>query len=166
MDRYKRDWIKNRLLCGLRAIVNPDEPDPFGATKHMRYYWKKRIKTPGWHEGSHGGARNVKFTEDQRRGLHFLIHKKLIDAPHTSFSKLVSYAKSFGYNISKPELSALLKKWRWSAKVPSEEQIQKYSIKNIEYYGDYVLEILNLPWYRIKYLDESHFRASGEKIEF
>lgn len=49
---------------------------------------------------------------------------------------------------------------------PSEEQIQKYSIKNIEYYGDYVLEIFNLPWYRVKYLDKSHFQASGEKIEF
>jgi len=158
--RYTVAYYKNRLLAGFTAITNPRK-NPFLVSKHVRYYWKKKILHKNFHKNTHGGVRHIKFNKKEQNGLHLLIRKKLLEQPHTSFCSIISYVKQFNYIITKDYISKLLKKWRWSPKISSEEQIQKYSIKNVEYYVDYLLEIQTIPWHHIKFLDESHFRASG-----
>ena len=159
--RYNTAFTKNRLLSGFVAITNPRQ-NPFLVTKDIRYYWKKKILVKNYKCGKQGGARKFKFTKDESTALNFLIRKKLLAQPQASFNDIISYVKRFNYDINKPYLTRLLKKWRWSSKLSSEEQIQKYSISNIEYYADYLLEISSIPWYKLKFLDESHFRASGK----
>jgi transposase len=63
----------------------------------------------------------------------------------------------FRFDVSITTISKTFKKWRWNLKVPSRFQIQKYASENIIYYGIYLLQISEIPWGRLKFLDEGHF---------
>jgi len=61
------------------------------------------------------------------------------------------------YPISKETTRKYLVKMGWSWKVPSRFQIYKYNISNMIRYIDYIEEIQQIPFHRLKFFDESHF---------
>ena len=52
--------------------------------------------------------------------------------------------------------------WRWSFKRASYEQLGKFSAANIEYYGTFLLAIQEIPYAKLKFADEGHFRSKGK----
>lgn len=67
----------------------------------------------------------------------------------------------FDRKITRPVLSRLLTQMGWSGKIPTEFQIQKYTLKNMIRYVDYLKLVQNLDdWRRLKFLDESHIVSS------
>ena len=65
------------------------------------------------------------------------------------------------FKVSLMFVSRIFKKWRWSFKKPSYEQLNKYTQENILYYATYQHCIKEIPWYRLKFADESHFNSKG-----
>ena len=67
-----------------------------------------------------------------------------------------------GLNVSATYVKNVFKKWRWSWKKPQFKQINKYSIKNISYYADFLSWLYSVPNIRqVKFLDEVHFMSKG-----
>jgi len=54
-------------------------------------------------------------------------------------------------------VSRIFKSWRWSYRIPERKQLLKYTKANILYYGTYITSIYNIPWERLKFVDEAHF---------
>jgi hypothetical protein len=63
--------------------------------------------------------------------------------------------------VSRSWICRLFKRWRWSFHSLKVEQVQKYRPDNVAYYGTYLESILQIPWVKIKYCDESHFISKG-----
>ena len=75
-----------------------------------------------------------------------------------------SAARPFGFYCSKQYISKVFKQWRWSWKKPVMKQIQKYTMKNIEYYYGYMYWLQSQDWTKLKFMDEVHFVAKGTFI--
>jgi len=66
---------------------------------------------------------------------------------------------SLGVPLSRQWISRLLQRLDYTQKVVNYRQKEKFTIENLQYYGLYAVCIQQYPWSRIKYCDESHFRA-------
>src|SRR5690349_20134467 len=67
--------------------------------------------------------------------------------------------RAASFNVSMMWISRTFKAWRWSFKKPDYKQLQKYSWKNIEYYGIYLAAVQEIPWAKLKFADEGHFKS-------
>ena len=70
-----------------------------------------------------------------------------------------------GYNVNLMFISRAFKKWRWSFKRPSFEQLHKYTRDNVLYYAVYQQQVKAIPWRHLKFADESHFSSRGSLLE-
>ena len=69
-----------------------------------------------------------------------------------------------GISVSRMFIERTFKNWGWSFKKASVEQLQKYSHQNIEYYGIFLDAIQEIPWIRLKFADEGHFKSKGKYL--
>jgi len=58
--------------------------------------------------------------------------------------------------LSNATLSRFLTKHRWSWKIPTLVQLNKFSPKNKQAYAHYLASVLNIPVEKLKFMDESH----------
>jgi len=65
-DRGDRYLVGKMLVDGekVRNVQRLFDIKNLNVTRGVRQYWKRKVMQPGWHAGSHGGARNVKFSFD------------------------------------------------------------------------------------------------------
>lgn len=61
-----------------------------------------------------------------------------------------------GYQFSRTVLSKFLRRNRWSWRVPTRVQLNKFSLANKKYYAHFIASIMDIPVDRIKYMDEAH----------
>jgi len=62
-----------------------------------------------------------------------------------------------GINVNRMFISRILRSWRWSWKIPVRFHLYKYTKDNIDRYMHWVHWIQDIPWDRLKFLDEAHF---------
>lgn len=87
--------------------------------------------------------------------------------PIQNIRDLVKDLRSYGCNFSARYVKCIFKRWKWSWKKPQFKQLNKYSIKNIEYYGSFVFWLHSLTdWKQVKFLDEVHFVSKGIVVHF
>jgi len=79
--------------------------------------------------------------------------------PTARIPRYVRIASEAGYEVNEMYISRTFKEWRWSFKKASHEQLQKYTQSNISYYLQFVSSIQSIPWCKLKFLDESHFKS-------
>ncbi len=66
-----------------------------------------------------------------------------------------------GVRVSRAWLSRMFRRWRWSFKKLNHKHVDKYTPRNIAYYGQYLAYIRTVPMNRIKYMDEASFSSRG-----
>jgi transposase len=80
------------------------------------------------------------------------------------------FLKQHGFKVQTQFIARIFTRWAWAWKKLIQRQIEKYSKKNVGKYLDYLLGIDDVPYERIKFVDEAHFvskdlhnrRAMGE----
>lgn len=129
-------------------------------------YWKKKVLQPSFHSQQLGGCRHFKFTEEEHQNFRVLLW---IHAKEDPTKKLRDYQNSlevYGYFVSKEFIRKIFVEWKWSWRVPSYKQIQKYTEKNLKRYSDYITWISSRNLLNLKFLDEVHFVAKSKVLIF
>lgn len=81
--------------------------------------------------------------------------------PTQKLADLVAILECHHFVCSKELVRQIFKKWRWTWKKASYSQLNKYTVKNIQYYGDYMYWINHQDRMKIKFMDEVHFVPKG-----
>ena len=127
----------------------------------MCYYWAKKVEDPTFCSENWGGARNSKY-EGLEDVIQNLIWNFITAQPQCTLKEVCLYLNSLEINYTHSNLSKLFKRWRWSFKIPTVQQIEKYTFDNLEYYLQFCERLLTTPdLRRVKFLDEVHFDSKG-----
>jgi len=161
-----RQPFQRRLneLCFFYAIGTAKGPirkvaKKFFCSPDKVVYWRRKLSDPTFHPEKRGGARNRKFQGRRENKLHLLIWSYCKQNPCAQLKDYVLFAKCHGYKINRMYLSRLFRQWHWSFKCPEFKQINKFSASNIRCYVNFLLEIRQIPWSKLKFLDEAHIAA-------
>jgi len=135
----------------------------FTTTRPIAKYWREKVLNPNLHSGKWGGSREHKYTKED----HLKIQMKLWDTCRLSpLSRLGEYrraCRSLGDKFKKIGLSTISRvfaSWRWSFKKPNRKQFNKYKSQNMTYYIAVKHYLQNIPWVKLKFIDESHFKSA------
>jgi len=105
-----------------------------------------------------GGKRWTKFSVSKSKIMSLVLWKMVKDAPDKfTLAGLVQQMRQIGFDVNTKFLGRIFKTWRWSWKVPVRFHHAKYSADNIDRYLNYILWIQDIPWYKLKFVDECHF---------
>lgn len=155
----EKEFFNFRLRVGLHAISHGPAKTTvsFGTRRGMNRYWRNKLLDPNFHNKRHGGGRYVKFGA-MRPVVHALIWAALKHNPLLSIPEVSEFMRSnTNFEVNDQYVARLFKKWKWSTKRPVRHQINKYTIRNIGYYCDFLWGVKDIPWKNLKFLDECHF---------
>jgi len=85
---------------------------------------------------------------------------RLISLPLSRFSE------RSGMNVTRSKVQRSFKSMNWSWKLPSIVQLSKFNAENIRYMGKFLSFVQEIPLWRIKALDEVHFRSKSIAFAF
>ena len=154
----KQAYYDLRIRAGLFAIDNsPTESvSVFGFGKAFHKYWKTKLQDPTFHSSTHGGKRYTKFGQYDSV-VHSIVWARLKRDPTTHPAEVCEYLAAHNIQINMRYVQRLFCAWHWTRKKPVRHQINKYKLKNILYYYDFLWGIKDIPWIKLKFLDECHF---------
>ena len=154
----KHDYHALRIRAGLYAIENVPEESVsiFGFSKGFHNYWKSKLLDPTFHSNAHGGKRYTKFGPYDNI-VHSLVWACLKRDPTTHPVRVCAFLAEHNVQINMRYVQRLFVSWHWNRKKPVRHQVNKYKIKNILYYYDFLWGVKNIPWLKLKFLDECHF---------
>lgn len=170
-------WWKFCLENGLHAIKNglSNTSKSFHVGLKFAKYWAKKLTDRNHHWNNHGGKRYLsifssvnicyrhqKFSDAEKRLIQIILWHYVNDNPTHNIADYVRILDQHHLSCSREFIRQIFKKWRWSWKIPNYFQLNKYTTKNIEYYGDYIYWIRQEDLRRIKFMDEVHFVARGK----
>jgi len=151
-DRILLVYYSVLYLCFNRAAKQRD-------THHCRaWYWThKWYLFDVFHPASHGGVRKATFTEKELPAVHralLLILHLLPTVNETGLCNILSFI--FQRLVTRPVLGRILTKLRWSWRVPTRVQLNKFTPENLTRYARYVEGIQAMDWANLVFLDEAH----------
>jgi hypothetical protein len=128
----------------------------------IRYWFIKFHDPENFHPGDHGGRKNQGTFKTWEFPFVVesvcLFFKENPEASLTEVCEDLSYI--FDRRVTKPVASRFLRHvMKWSWRIPTQFQIQKYSEANIEYYINFIDWIQQIDYSRLKFMDESHIVA-------
>lgn len=137
----------------------------FGVHHSTAQYWQKKLADPNFHGNDWGGNKTFKYGEDGQTLFEHTLWSLLKECNNLTLKEMADVCTERSQlPISVNMVHRQLKNWKFSKKVAFPIQRAKYTVKNIEYYAQYVLWFFNLPTFlNVKVLDESHF--DGRKLQ-
>jgi transposase len=123
-------------------------------------YWSRKASNPTFRDAPWGGNRSADG------GLSSLVARELIwellqTNNQPTLRELSEHLREAGVHYQRSSVSVLLKKWRWSFKIPTVEQIHKYTPTNVQRYIDVCQWYSVADLHRLKFVDEVHFDPRG-----
>lgn len=118
------------------------------------YYLKKTTRTS---TNTHGGVRRTLYPDSVHRLICALLWDYVKENPCGTLKWFASKITEFGFPVNVFYIQRIFKKWRWVHKKASRVQIHKYTKANIIRYINFVVGVWEIPWRRLKFLDECHF---------
>jgi hypothetical protein len=92
------------------------------------------------------------------------MHPEVIDFfVFFSFDAFHKILRDAGHNVSAGWLSGLIKSWGYSFKKVEYRQMNKFTDENMRYYATFIESMQHIPYKRLKFLDESHFKSKGKQ---
>jgi hypothetical protein len=110
----------------------------------------------------------MKFTEQQHQQIKTILWLEVRIDPTQSISSYVRGLHRRGFLCSREYVRRIFHQWRWSFKKPTYRQLQKYTVRNQEYYFGFLIWLASkrAEWQHFKFMDEVHFVSSGTSILF
>ena len=127
----------------------------------LAYYWRKKFLNPHFRESSWCGDRTSKYPL-LKNHLRSWIWNFLKKNPASSLNEIKNFLNELGVQYSRSTISRLLKMWRWSFKVPSSVQKEKFTIRNMTYYIKFCRWLKLADLTNVKFIDEVHFDPRGK----
>lgn len=161
--RFRGDYIIRRRYAGALAVRVgiAKAARCTGLPQYIVQYWRDKFLDPSYHPKSWGGRyRQHRFQVAIHIALFHLCKQNSTYNLREFRTKLRELNPN--WNISLSTLSRIFKSWRWSFKKPDRYQYLKYRRENIERYVAYLAGIDDIPWIRLKFLDESKFISKGK----
>jgi len=118
---------------------------------------KKKYHDPTFHSLAHGGFRHCKFSSDELQLIKSSLWLSMKQNPSQALNHYVDNLKNLGYFVNTMFISRIFKSWRWSFKKPNRSHLLKYTSQNIKNYVNFSVWILNIPWLKLKFVDEVSF---------
>jgi len=165
-NQYRTKYLRstkrfNLVLCyhSLRGIWGKSSiAKIFGTTRNRITYWEKKALNPNWHSGTWGSYRWSKFSVPQKKMLRLYLWYLVTKAPDKfTLGGLVHEMHKVGFDVSRMYISRIFKSWKWSWKIPVRFHKSKYTSDNIDRYMNYLFWVQDIPWAKLKFVDESHF---------
>jgi hypothetical protein len=126
-------------------------------------YWCEKVSNPNFHASNGcGGNRGTKFSALEMHEVSTVVWNTINSQNQVTLQEIVSAVKNNGFRVTRMWVSRLLKKWRWSFKIPAVTQREKYTLSNLEYYVDFCSWLSNVDWKRVKFVDELHFDSRSK----
>lgn len=97
-------------------------------------YWKKKVQDAQFHAGDWGGPRWSKYPGAQLEIKEIVWNFINTDNQQPTLREIKIHLEEHGYELSRSTISRLLQGWRWSFKIPTVTQGEKYTLSNMEYY--------------------------------
>ena len=138
--------------------------EAYGVSYQLALYWFQKFINPAYHPNTHGGARNFKFSADDRYELESILWRIAKEHPCWRLAEFKQQVAESGFDCNDEFIRCIFKTWRWSWKKPDPKQPQKYTLDNLNYTIEYALWVRSIPFDRLKFLDESHFNSKGKWI--
>lgn len=164
--RLKQFWFGiHAIKKGVRRTVTRYRGLDINRTK---YYQKKVQENVYW--GNHGGVReeNTEICYEQFIEVSKFLTHLLNYEPTLSLCSYVDWIDiMFDFQMSKSWVSDVLYNYLgFSRKKAVVMNKDKFSQRNVDYYGEYLCWIREVDAQRLKYLDESHFDGRMSKIRY
>lgn len=151
---------RERYLLGFYSITllsYAEAARTLHTNRGRAFYWTKKLLDPTWRSNTHGGRRRGTFTQDELKTINQRILQYLQSRPSASLNSVTEFlSRAYNRRVSKSVTQRLLKKLGWSWRIPTGFQIQKYTLRNMARYLDYIRGIQKIPPPKIKFLDEAH----------
>jgi hypothetical protein len=120
-------------------------------------YWVNKFVDSTFHCSSIGGDRKSIFKGYEIAIVNDAIATYLKDNPKSRSPDLKAHLEYvFDRTISDDVQKSLLYNIGWSWRVPTAFQIHKYTLQNMIYYAEFLLEVSRIPIHKLKYIDEAH----------
>jgi hypothetical protein len=105
---------------------------------------------PQFHRQTHGGQQNEKFDAFTRNFVYVSLWNILLKNPLGNVPFFRQKLQELDFNASNDDVRAIFCSWNWSWKIPSVQQLLKYTLSNIEYYFTFVVAIKSIPLEKMK----------------
>lgn len=119
-------------------------------------YWLLKTSNHEFHPLSWGGVRVEKYP-GKKLTIQALVWELIKSTPQSNLLEMKTHLQKFGYELSRATICNYLRSWRWSCKIPTITQIQKYSFNNLLYYVDFCRWLNFVDLRSVKFCDEVHF---------
>lgn len=130
-------------------------------------YWKRKTSDETFHsEFPWGGPRSFKFSAEQKEFIKIVL-KQVIDMDNQlTIHEMTSIVCNVtDLDITTSMIYGILQEWNFTPKVAFPVQRDKYTVKNIMYYTEFIKWFAQLPSYQnVKVLDECHFDSRSKYL--
>jgi len=160
LDHEKEKNYKKMVAMGKCALRYGTRfaAQTFKEKDHIAYYWKRKVSEPDFHPKTLGGGEpKYPAIEVQTIVWEFVQTRRQI-----CLREVQVHLETNNISYSRMTLSRMFTTWRWSFKIPTVMQQQKYTLENMRYYVDFCnwfgtrsLDQLR----KLKFIDEVHFRT-------
>ena len=133
-----------------------------GVDYHTVKYWKMKFENPLFRSDPWGGAGRQGYSPADFNQIRRIIGVLLLENQQPNLLEISTELRRRGFPYSRSSISRLLKKWRWSFKIPTVFQRMKYTEDNILYYNEFLEWFVRTDPIRIKFVDEVHFDKRGK----
>jgi hypothetical protein len=143
-----------------------------------RYHCQK-FSDPGFHSGSLGGPRHLRFPEDEGVIVDTLLFRLILLNPVQTSSELAVCCVAvmrlhqatrcvqaamwdlYGVDVQPRWICRRIDQWGYSFKRVRYKLALKFTAENLRYYGNFIFSRWDIPWLHQKYADEAHFASYG-----
>jgi len=128
-----------------------------GTHRGRAWYWTQKFHRHSFHPAKHGGVRHATFKASELIVVHKTILVTLQNLPTIDVNGLCNILSfTFQRCVTRPVLYRILKKLRWSWRIPTRVQLNKFTAENMWHYIHHLDAIQDIEWNRLVYLDEAH----------
>ena len=162
-QKWRREFRRYRVLMGKQSMKYglDSAANTFQMHRESVKYWCRKVLDPTFHSQSWGGARHWLLKGEKRRELLHLIWFFCKRRPLSNLAEIRNFLLQNGFDVKLSFLRSVFWRWRWSFKKPSVHQMLKYRLENVLHYVTHCKVIQGLEKSKIKFLDESSFKARG-----
>ena len=131
-------------------------------TRFKTRYWTLKAIDPSYHPNPWGQGRKPIFSKAEAPIVRAAVWNLLRHDKHDHInltSLCEKLQRKFSRRVPVSCMSRLLTSWRWSWKIPTRIQLQKFTHRNMSRYLHFSCLIQTLDWKKLKCADECHVVA-------
>lgn len=127
------------------------------STRYKARYWTHKYTNALFHPNKWGGRRHARFSSAEKPLVRNAAWTFITTQNDVSLQSLAEHlSEAFSRPVSVSLVQRLTVDFRWSWRIPSHVQINKFTLQNLQWYAHFAYTTQDLDWTRVKFADECH----------